>query len=63
MTILLYTTGDVKQYTAQEIEAVKELKEYSIPSDYLLFLKTYGLGEINNLLMFNIPDKEYVKSM
>ncbi|MDM1348342.1 hypothetical protein HX017_15595 [Myroides marinus] len=62
MTISLYTTGDVKQYTAQEIEAVKELKEYSIPIDYLLFLKTYGLGEINNLLMFNAPDKDYVKS-
>lgn len=63
MSISIYTTGGIAPFNEKELAEVKQLKEYSIPTDYLSFLKTYGIGEINNLLMFNNPDRDYVKSM
>lgn len=59
--IELYKIGTVKPLTKNETEALSR-GSFSLPADYLDFLMTYGLGSINELLVVQKPDQDYIKS-
>ena len=58
----MYTIGKIKGLNQDEITAIKNLVEFVLPQDYLTFLSEYGFGEINEILHFQIPDKEFVRN-
>lgn len=59
--IQLYKIGTVKPLTKNETEELNQ-NSFLLPSDYIDFLMTYGLGSINELFMIQKPDGNYIKS-
>jgi len=55
----MYTIGKTKSLSHEELDTIKNLVPFALPTDYLAFIQEYGFGEVNNLLMFSSPDKLY----
>ncbi|HEY1194393.1 hypothetical protein [Flavobacterium sp.] len=56
----LYRIGELKPLTKIEIDDYEKLA--SLPVDYTTFLSIYGTGSINELLMIQKPDEDYIRS-
>ncbi|SHH54093.1 SMI1/KNR4 family protein [Flavobacterium johnsoniae] len=58
----LYIIGEPKPLSKPEIEEMDNQISFSLPPDYKAFLILYGLGSINELVMMQQPDKDFIKS-
>jgi hypothetical protein len=58
----LYIIGEPKPLSKPEIEEMDNQISFSLPVDYKAFLMLYGLGSINELVMMQRPDKDFIKS-
>lgn len=58
----LYIIGEPKPLSKPEIEEIDNQISFSLPPDYKAFLILYGLGSINELVMMQQPDKDFIKS-
>ncbi|MCR4031958.1 MULTISPECIES: SMI1/KNR4 family protein [Flavobacterium] len=56
----LYRIGELKPLSKIEIDDCEKLG--SLPVDYTTFLSIYGTGSINELLMVQKPDEDYIRS-
>jgi len=57
-----YTVGHLKPLRKIELKKIEDDISVNLPKDYVIFLMTYGFGNINELLMFNSPDKDLFHS-
>lgn len=62
MNTIIYTIGSLNPIKREDIEGIEKLSPVILPDDYVGFLTKYGFGNINELLMIQNPDPEYVKS-
>jgi hypothetical protein len=58
----MYIIGQIKPLNSNEIDSIKNLVSFELPKDYLAFLSTYGYGGICDFLLFEHPDKQYLKN-
>lgn len=57
----LYIIGETKPETEDSIHNIESQIPFPIPVDYSEFLCRYGFGTINELLMINPPDKDFLQ--
>ncbi|KFC18919.1 SMI1/KNR4 family protein [Epilithonimonas lactis] len=57
----MYTIGQTNPLTESDIQNIELLTPIPLPLDYKQFLKSYGFGSINEILMITQPDEQYIK--
>lgn len=57
----LYCIGKTKPLTKTEITTIEKIVDFPLPADYKDFLACFGFGNINELLMINTPDNEFIR--
>ncbi|MFK8302560.1 SMI1/KNR4 family protein [Capnocytophaga stomatis] len=58
----IYYIGEAHLVSEAEISNIENLVKYSIPEDYKEFISNYGYGNLNELLLFEIPDEDFIKN-
>ncbi|MBW1655441.1 SMI1/KNR4 family protein [Flavobacterium quisquiliarum] len=58
----LYSIGEIKPFSKIQIEEIENKIPFSLPDDYKDFLNYYGLGSINELILIQEPDEEFIKN-
>ncbi|MFJ1472810.1 SMI1/KNR4 family protein [Capnocytophaga cynodegmi] len=58
----IYYIGEAHSVSEAEISSIENLVKYSLPEDYKIFLADYGYGNLNELLLFEIPDENFIKN-
>ncbi|GIJ96768.1 hypothetical protein CAPN001_13370 [Capnocytophaga stomatis] len=58
----IYYIGEVHSVSEAEISNIENLVRYSLPEDYKEFISNYGYGNLNELLLFEIPDEDFIKN-
>ncbi len=56
-----YIVDELKPLTTNDIYNIEQDISSKLPNDYKNFLKTYGYGSVNGLLLINAPDKDYFR--
>lgn len=57
-----YTIGSLKPLSEVDIKKIEDTIGSTLPEGYKNFLMTYGFGDISELLMITLPDKDYFRS-
>ena len=55
----MYTIGQTNPLTESDIQNIELLTP--VPIDYKQFLRRYGFGSVNEVLMITQPDEQYIK--
>ncbi|ATA89176.1 hypothetical protein CGC58_05235 [Capnocytophaga stomatis] len=58
----IYYIGEAHLVSEAEISNIENLVRYSLPEDYKEFISNYGYGNLNELLLFEIPDEDFIKN-
>lgn len=58
----IYYIGEAHLVSEAEISNIENLVKYYIPEDYKEFISNYGYGNLNELLLFEIPDEDFIKN-
>lgn len=57
----IYTIGKIHSVTHADIQEIQNQIAFPLPEDYTEFISKYGFGNINELLMIQQPDPDFVK--
>ena len=58
----MYIIGNIKGLNQVEIDLIENFVDFSLPQDYQNFLSKYGYGDICENLLFQQPDKQYLRN-
>lgn len=58
----LYLIGKPQPLNAEDIRALETAAGMEFPPDYTAFLKQYGYGNINELLLIDLPDPDFMQA-
>lgn len=59
-SVPLYVIGQLQPVMKSQLEEWQAAGSVKFPADYTAFLLQYGLGSINELLMIDVPDPDYM---
>lgn len=58
----MYIIGQIVPISDEVFFDIEKAVNYSLPSDYKEFMRQYGYGNLNGLLLFETPDEGFVKN-
>ena len=61
MNANIYFIGEKMPFDFGKIDTIESIVNYSLPECYKNFLMNYGYGDLNELLLFDIPDEHFMK--